>query len=184
MSLLDTARGINSEDERRKRTENERARMASLFEEQKDRWLEELSQAMTGLCAEFNSVVRNEAMRLKAERLPATKDKIRIVSLGPEAKVCEITASPQNPRIVCSFITPRGTKEEHFEALPSKAKGIQVRIFKSRSRTIWAEEEGRKSTGDLFQDLRTITERYPETVGVDEFADFLLNMFVTRFVRC
>jgi hypothetical protein len=183
MSLLDSAREFNSREDAARREEEHRVRRRQLFKEDKEIWFRELFRSMVNLSDQFNSITQNDARHLKVEMDDGATDRIKIALLKrlgdvSKGKKCKVFPAMEEIRITCSYESSRGTEERHFEVFPSHETGIRVCISKERSRTVWPDEDGRKVTGDLFTDARTVTEKHLEKIGVDEFANYILDSFV------
>jgi hypothetical protein len=196
MSLLETARQLNAQEEARKQADERKTfevrqkdRRVELFKEIGAKWFNELSQAISDQTQVFNSTTGDHTKLVKIDQHPQEPDKITIELIRSIDKfssipACSLRRSETDLHLICELKTSVGTDIMQFDVLPTEKFEIKVVVCieTERKRVVHPEDEGRRPTGDIFVDLRTVTDKIKTTNKLDtyEFADYILDSFVKR----
>jgi hypothetical protein len=189
--LIDSALRFNRAlDDRSEAEAKARAASASrsaFFERHSVRILNDLAQTMDSLASEFNSVCRDEDKHIKV--LQESTEAILIAfnkhpSDTSVGRSCSLSLRESNLCITLDIKADTECFERSFKVVPGDDDEIRVGVpVVSESRSvIWPEDEGRKPTGDIHEDLRIDVKRTKSTkyVNLDELADFILMSFVSQ----
>ena len=192
MALSDTARNLNASLETNRRAEANdireaeiKSRRVSLYKEHGAKWFSELSQALDNLASRFNSIAEDRTKHLKVSLLPEEINRLEIGFLSPDerGRSCLVYMAESDLRVICEFRRSGQILAEEFKVLPTEQSEIKVIISveSEKRHTVWADEAGGRLTGDLNDDLITYTQKVRETksLGTEEFADYLLDYFIS-----